>query len=213
MKVTLTFDNGPEPGVTDRVLEVLKSEGIAGTFFVLGSKLADPARRALTVRAHAEGHWIGNHTMTHGTPLGRLEEPGAARREILEAQALLGDLAHPDRLFRPFGGGGALGAHLLNAEALKVLKEERMTCVLWNAIPRDFADPDGWVERALEQCEAHPWALVVLHDLPNGAMGHLPRFIAALRERGAIFEQGFPMECLPIARGKVNADLRPYVTS
>ena len=62
MKVTLTFDNGPEPGVTDRVLEVLKSEGIAATFFVLGTKLADPARRALTVRAHAEGHWIGNHT-------------------------------------------------------------------------------------------------------------------------------------------------------
>jgi peptidoglycan/xylan/chitin deacetylase (PgdA/CDA1 family) len=213
VKLTLTFDNGPEPGVTEHVLEVLKSEGIRATFFVLGAKLADPARRALAERAHNEGHWIGNHTMTHGTPLGRLKEPGAARREILEAQKLLGNLAHPDRLFRPFGGGGALGPHLLNSEALEVLKEERMTCVLWNAIPRDFADPDGWVERALEQCETQPWTLVVLHDLPNGAMAHLPDFIAMLRDGGAMFEQGFPPECLPITRGVVNANLGAYVTS
>ena len=213
MKVTLTFDNGPEPSVTDRVLEVLKSEGIAATFFVLGTKLADPARRALTVRAHAEGHWIGNHTMTHGTPLGRLQEPGAARREILEAQALLGDLAHPDRLFRPFGGGGALGPHLLNVEALEVLKEERMTCVLWNAIPRDFADPDGWVERALEQCDAQLWTLLVLHDLPNGAMKHLERFIKTMRERGGDFRQDFPSECVPLRRGEAATSLAPYVTA
>lgn len=213
MKVTLTFDNGPEPGVTDRVLEVLKSEGIAATFFVLGTKLADPARRALTVRAHAEGHWIGNHTMTHGTPLGRLRERGAARREIQEAQKLLGNLAHPDRLFRPFGGGGALGPHLLNTEALDVLKEERMTCVLWNAIPRDFADPDGWVERALEQCDKQPWTLLVLHDLPNGAMKHLKRFVTEIRERGAVLMQDFPPECVPLRRGEAVTSLAPYVNA
>ena len=213
MKVTLTFDNGPEPAVTDRVLEVLKSEGIAATFFVLGTKLADPARRALTVRAHAEGHWIGNHTMTHGTPLGRLQEPGAARREILEAQKLLGELAHPDRLFRPFGGGGALGPHLLNSEALDVLKEERMTCVLWNAIPRDFADPDGWVERALGQCATQDWVLLVLHDLPNGAMKHLESFITQTRSRGAVFSQNFPPECVPIRRGELMASVAPYLSA
>ena len=203
MKVTLTFDNGPEPGVTDRVLEVLKSEGIAATFFVLGTKLADPARRALTVRAHAEGHWIGNHTMTHDVPLGNIREAGKARSEILETQKLIGGLSHPDRLFRPFGGGGALGPHLLNSEALEVLKEERMTCVLWNAVPRDFADPHGWVERALEQCATHPWTLLVLHDLPNGAMNYLQTFIQKARERGAEFAQDFPAECVTIRRGRV----------
>jgi peptidoglycan/xylan/chitin deacetylase (PgdA/CDA1 family) len=213
VKVTLTFDNGPEPGVTERVLEVLAEEAIRATFFVLGAKLADPARRALAVRAHAEGHWIGNHTMTHGTPLGRLQEAGAARREIIEAQKLLGDLAHPDRLFRPFGGGGALGPHLLNAEALEVLKEERMTCVLWNAIPRDFADPHGWVDRALAQCEAQPWTLVVLHDLPNGAMNHLTSFIAQIRERGAVFRQDFSPELVPIRCGQVIGNLASYVNA
>ena len=212
MKVTLTFDNGPEPGVTERVLEVLKSAGIAATFFVLGTKLADPARRALAERAHAEGHWIGNHTMTHGTPLGRLRERGAARREIQEAQKLLGNLAHPDRLFRPFGGGGALGPHLLNTEALDVLKEARMTCVLWNAIPRDFENPDGWTDLALEQCLSQPWTLLVLHDLPNGAMKRLESFIASLRAEGAVFHQSFPPECVPIKQGQVIGGLGSYVS-
>jgi peptidoglycan-N-acetylglucosamine deacetylase len=212
LKVTLTFDNGPEPGVTEHVLMVLEKQHILATFFVLGVKLAEPARRRLAERAHAAGHWIGNHTMTHGTPLGEIRTKGEARREILDTQKLLGDLAHPDRFFRPFGGGGALGPHLLNAEAAATLKEERMTCVLWNAIPRDFAEPDNWVGRALEQCRAQPWTLLVLHDLPNGAMKHLEVFLNGVRKEGGTFTQVFPPECAPIVRGQVIAPLESYVT-
>jgi peptidoglycan/xylan/chitin deacetylase (PgdA/CDA1 family) len=209
--ITLSFDNGPEPGVTEQVLEVLKREKILATFFVLGAKLADPARRRLAEHAHADGHWIGNHTMTHGVPLGRLQDKGVARNEILDAQDLIGDLAHPDRLFRPFGGGGALGSHLLNEEAVSTLREERMTCVLWNAIPRDWEDPDGWAEVALAQCLARPWTLLVLHDLPTGAMKRLPDFVAAVRNHGGSFRQDFPPECVPIRRGEVIGPLAPYV--
>jgi len=213
LKVTLTFDNGPQPGVTEHVLEVLEKQHILATFFVLGVNLADPARRRLAERAHAAGHWIGNHTMTHGTPLGSIRERGRARSEILDAQKLLGELAHPDRLFRPFGGGGALGPHLLNAEALATLKKERMTCVLWNAIPRDFAEPDHWVDRALEQCRAQAWTLLVLHDLPNGAMKHLASFLERIRDGGGRFTQEFPPECVPIRRGAAVAPLAPYVSA
>jgi peptidoglycan/xylan/chitin deacetylase (PgdA/CDA1 family) len=213
MDVTLTFDNGPEPGATEQVLAVLGKEQILATFFVLGAKLADPARRKLAARAHAEGHWIGNHTMTHGVPFGKLQTPGAATREIREAQNLIGELAHPDRLFRPFGGGGALGPHLLNQEAVEVLRLEKMTCVLWNAIPRDFAEPENWVERALAQCAAQPRTLLVLHDLPNGAMKQLARFISSIREQGGSFRQDFPPECVPIRRGEALVPLTPYVTA
>lgn len=212
LEVSLSFDNGPEPGVTQHVLAVLKKQKIRATFFVLGAKLADPARRRLAAQAHAEGHWIGNHTMTHGVPLGRIREKGRARAEIVETQSLIGELAHPDRLFRPFGGGGVLGPHLLNREALDVLKAEKMTCVLWNAIPRDFADPDGWVARALEQCSAQPWTLLALHDLPNGAMSHLESFLEALRARGAEFRQDFPPDCMLLRRGEASGDLSPYVS-
>jgi peptidoglycan-N-acetylglucosamine deacetylase len=212
VKVTLSFDNGPEPGVTEHVLQVLKKEKVLATFFVLGAKLAEPARRKLAALAHAEGHWIGNHTMTHGVPLGRLQDK-AARSEILDTEKLIGELAHPDRLFRPFGGEGTLGPHLLSSAAVDVLQKNRMTCVLWNAIPRDWDDPRGWVETALAQCRAQPWTLLVLHDLPTAAMNDLESFIARVRERGGRFTQDFPPDCVPIRRGEVTASLALYVTA
>src|ERR1700752_5263230 len=58
--LTLSFDNGPEPGVTPLVLDVLAERGIRTTFFVIGEKLSDGERRKLAARAHDEGHWIGN---------------------------------------------------------------------------------------------------------------------------------------------------------
>ncbi len=212
MQVTLSFDNGPEPAVTPRVLEVLSRFGILSTFFVLGDKLADPERRDLAKRAHAEGHWIGNHTRTHSLPLGLITDPAKVLDEIMDTEALLGELAHPDRLFRPFGGGGDLGPHLLNQAALEILQQQRMTCVLWNAIPRDWEDPRGWAELALSQCLSQPWTLLVLHDLPTGAMGRLKIFIERVLDHGGRFRQDFPPECVPIVRGELATDISSYVT-
>ena len=212
MQVTLSFDNGPEPAVTPRVLDVLGSAGIKATFFVLGSKLADKKRRALAKRAHAEGHWIGNHTWSHEQPLGKLTDASRAVSEIVETQALIDELSHPDKLFRPFGGGGTIGPHLLSAAALDVLKKEKMTCVLWNAIPRDWEDPRGWAETALAQCLRQEWTLLVLHDLPTGAMGRLKIFIDRVLDHGGVFRQDFPPDCVPLRRGEAVGDLRPYTT-
>ena len=105
--LTLSFDNGPEPQVTPFVLEILRKRGIKATFFVIGEKLADPERRRLAARAHDEGHWIGNHTYTHSLPLGLQHDPDTAEHEIARTQRLIGGLAHPQRWFRPFGGGGS----------------------------------------------------------------------------------------------------------
>jgi len=194
------------------VLDTLGSARVKATFFVLGSKLADNKRRALAKRAHAEGHWIGNHTWSHAEPLGRVRDASRAVSEIVETEALIDELAHPDRLFRPFGGGGELGPHLLNQAALDVLKREKMTCVLWNAVPRDWEDPRGWAEAALAQCLAQPWTLLVLHDLPTGAMGRLKSFIDHVRDHGGTFRQDFPPECVPLRRGEPVGDLSPYIT-
>jgi peptidoglycan/xylan/chitin deacetylase (PgdA/CDA1 family) len=211
--VTLTFDNGPEPAVTPRVLDILEKHGILTTFFVLGQKLAEPERRAIAKGAHASGHWIGNHTRSHRLPLGLIDDPQTVFDEIMDTEALLGELAHPDRLFRPFGGGGELGTHLLNAAAVRILSEQRMTCVLWNAVPRDWEDPRGWAELALTQCLSQPWTLLVLHDLPTGAMGRLNIFIERVLDHGGRFRQDFPPECVPLLRGETVAPLEPYVTA
>ena len=212
LDLTVTFDNGPEPSVTPQVLDVLADYGVATTFFVIGSKLMDPAARACAERAHAHGHWIGNHTWTHDRPLG--EQPGqaAAELEIGRAQAEIGALAHRARLFRPTGGGGHLDRRLLSPDAAALLKAGGYTCVLWNSIPRDWADPNGWVDTALAQIVRQPWTLMVLHDLPTGAMRHLDRFLAEAKRGGARLRQDFPPACLPITCGRVTGPLASFVT-
>jgi peptidoglycan-N-acetylglucosamine deacetylase len=213
MKITLSFDNGPEPEVTDHVLDVLSAERLRSTFFVIGEKLAEPERRARAERARTEGHWIGNHSLTHSKPFGRREDRDGAEDEIGRAQRLLGPLAHPDRLFRPFGGGGALDSGLLNRKVVDYLCAGGFTCVLWNCVPRDWEDPVGWVERALTQYHAMPWSVVVLHDLPTGAMLNLGRFIERLREAGAEIVQEFPPVCVPILRGRLMFPVDQYIAA
>lgn len=211
-EVCLTFDNGPEPEVTPGVLAVLARRRIRATFFLVGQKLRDPAARACAERAGAEGHAIGNHTLTHGAPLGTR---GAAEAvaEIAETDALLGTLQGPERLFRPNGGGGALGPHLLNRAAADHLVAHRHTVMLWNAVPGDFRDPDGWVATAHAMLRDAPETVVlVLHDLPNGAMRHLDRFLGEAEQAGARFGAAPPESCVPLRRGVAGAAFARYVT-
>jgi len=210
--VTLSFDNGPDATVTPQVLDVLRRRGIRTTFFVIGERLRDPSLRALAERAHAEGHWIGNHTLTHAGPLGERCDAGHAAVEIGQAQSLLGALSHPDRFFRPVGGGGRLGPHLLSTEARDHLLAGGHTMVLWSAVPGDWRDAEGWPAIALDQCLGQPEPLLVLHDIASGAMRHLDAFLGSLADAGARFRQDFPDGCVPIRRGKAAPELAQYVT-
>ena len=207
MKVTLTFDNGPWPGVTEHVLDTLAERGLRSTFFVVGKQLR--RARALAERAAAEGHWIGNHTMTHSVPLGDGADPVS---EIDATQELIGSLEHPARWFRPFGRGGVLDEHLLSETSVEHLGRGGYSCVLWNSVPRDWEDPDAWIDIALADVEANDWTVVVLHDLPTGAMDRLPRFLDRLDERGAEIVQEFPDAVVPIRDGRVVGDLAVLVS-
>jgi len=195
------------------VLEALARRDLRATFFVIGQKLAEPGRRALAERAHAEGHWIGNHSYTHSLPLGLRTEADVAEREVGRTQDLMGELVHPRKFFRPSGGGGNLDRRLLSRSVAEFLQRGRYTCVLWNSIPRDWDDPDGWVERALAQCRAQPWTLMVLHDLPSGAMRHLDRFLDAVGAAGGRIRQDFPPACVPIVEGVPVLPLHGYVAA
>src|SRR5262249_31718189 len=183
--VTLSFDNGPTREVTPRVLDVLRERGVRSTFFVVGQQLRAPGATAIARRAATEGHWIGNHTLTHSIPLAELRARAAVDREIAETQEMIGDLSHPDRLFRPFGRGGIIDARLLGAHALRRLEEGRFTCILWNSVPRDWEDPNGWVKTCLDDVATRAWSVVVLHDLPTGAMHRLPDLLDGLDAMGA----------------------------
>jgi peptidoglycan/xylan/chitin deacetylase (PgdA/CDA1 family) len=211
--VTLTFDNGPDPEVTPAVLDVLRRRDIRATFFAVGARLAAPGGRALAERARAEGHRIGNHSWTHAGPLGARTDAGHAEAEIGRTQALIGALADPDRLFRPVGGGGRIGPHLLSAEARDHLLAGGYTVVLWSAVPGDWRDPDGWPDRAVEQCLAQREPVLVLHDIAGGAMRHLDAALGRLADHGATFRQDIPGACVPMRRGAAGPGLDAIVAA
>ena len=197
MRVTLSFDNGPIPGSTDRILDVLKARGLRATFFALGKLAAEPEGYDVLIRAKAEGHWIGNHTMNHGTPLGESTDPRHVENEIEAAERVLGDLALPQRLFRP-NGGGRLGEHLLSPQARDWLAKRKYKVVTWNNVPGDWIEPRReWVGRALATAEQQDWSLLVLHD-PYLAdmMDTLAAFLDEVARRGGSFTQEFPPSCL-----------------
>jgi len=211
--VTLTFDNGPTAATTE-VLDILDAHGLKSTFFVIGKNAVLPGARARMERIVADGHRIGNHTWTHSTPLGqRQQEADLLEREIHATQRLFDDLAGEEKLFRPNGGGGVLDARLMDERVVGHLVDAAWTCVLWNNVPRDWVDLDGWVDTALAACQARPWSVVVLHDLPTaGAVRHLARFIQAVGRMGGRFRQDFAPECLPVVRGEIRGDIRRYAT-
>ena len=210
--IVISFDNGPDAATTPQVLDVLARRDIRGIFCVLGERLARPQLRRLAERAHAEGHWIANHTYTHSVPLGQLEDAERVRREIDLTQELVGELVHPEKLFRPFGGGGNLDERLLNDAAVEHLVAGGYTVLTWNAVPGDWKDPHGWVPRALEQVRAEEPALLVLHDLPTGAMEHLEEFLDLAIEDGGRFVQELPESCVPIHRGVLRGPLEGLVS-
>jgi peptidoglycan/xylan/chitin deacetylase (PgdA/CDA1 family) len=228
-RVTLSFDNGPDQTATPLVLDTLARYDLKSAFFVIGTRLADPKSAALAERASREGHWIGNHTFTHSVPLGKLS-PAAALAEIDHTEQALARLdlqPQPMRLFRPYAGAGLIGPHLFQPAVIDKLCEDRFTCVVWNSVPGDWLDPEGWVARALNQCRRMPststkstspasgsngdgdptwedsWSLVVLHDIASGAMAKLDEFIRRLHGEGYQIMQEFPPECCPIVNGRV----------
>jgi cellulose synthase/poly-beta-1,6-N-acetylglucosamine synthase-like glycosyltransferase/peptidoglycan/xylan/chitin deacetylase (PgdA/CDA1 family) len=62
-EVALSFDDGPDPDWTPKILDVLKQYGVKGTFFMIGEVAEDNVR--VMQRVYREGHEIGNHTFTH----------------------------------------------------------------------------------------------------------------------------------------------------
>jgi peptidoglycan/xylan/chitin deacetylase (PgdA/CDA1 family) len=211
-KVTLTFDNGPDEAVTPQVLTCLNRHKIKATFFVMGRKIVEPQNAAIAKHASETGHLIGNHTFSHSTPLGELDT-AAALREFDQAEQALAWLKQPVRLFRPYGRGGALGKHLLHPAVVEKLTKERFTCVLWQSVSGDWKNPDAWMTKALADCRATPWSMVVLHDIPSGAMLHLDEFLSQLEAEGVEFTQEFPPDCVPIAQGKLLQPIEPYCSS
>lgn len=149
--VALTFDDGPDPQWTPRLLAVLEAAGARGTFFMVGKAAA--AQPELVARVAAGGHAIGNHTWDHPslpTLKGRLR-----RAQIRWCAAALSP--HGCRLFRP-----PYGAQTPASQLDAVLLGHRV--VAWDSIAEDWLDdpPERLVERV--ERRLRPGSIALFHD-------------------------------------------------
>jgi peptidoglycan/xylan/chitin deacetylase (PgdA/CDA1 family) len=189
--------------VTDQVLDILAERSLRAIFFVVANRVAgDPTARALLTRMVGDCHRVGNHSLTHGRPLGELREQETIA-EIATAHDILREFTGENFLFRPWGTEGQLDRRCLNRSAVNYLLSGKHTCVLWNSVPRDWADPGGWVARALTDIRARKHTVVVIHDVPSGAMNELPRFLDELDREGVAVTGELPAECVPIIGGRI----------
>jgi chitin deacetylase len=174
--VALTFDDGPWPRETDRVLAVLKEHKVKATFFMIGRHLETYPQIARRVRD--AGHEIGSHSWNHSI------RPRGARSEITRTDAILKRLLKQETpLFRPPFGALHNGM-AKNAKALG------KTVVLWSADSNDWdhASADSIYNKVMLQ--TRPGGIILLHDGGGdrtATVQALPRIIKSLRSKGYRF--------------------------
>ena len=205
-KVTLTFDNGPTVTTTPQVLNELRQRHLNAYFCLVASQLLKGQEQVdIANQTQAEGHVLVNHSLTHGVALG--DDPSAqhAQNEIAQSHdVFLQKMPNWNpRFFRPFGRGGELGQHLLSQSSISHIQCLGYSVLLWNSVPRDWENNDGWVETAMDQCKEQNHTVVVLHDLNTGAMDHLGRFLDELLVHHEV-TMDVPVDCLPIEHGQIN---------
>jgi peptidoglycan/xylan/chitin deacetylase (PgdA/CDA1 family) len=179
-EVVLTFDDGPLPPYTGRILDILASECIHATYFIVGSMAkAYPAELR---RVYEAGHTIGTHSMTHPLKF-RALGPEQARAQIEDGinatAAVLGDASRLAPFFRfpGFGHTAELDDYLASRGLMA-----------WGA----DAPADDWkkisaeeiVRRAMRRLQARGKGILLLHDIHQRTVEALPMLIKELKENG-----------------------------
>jgi peptidoglycan/xylan/chitin deacetylase (PgdA/CDA1 family) len=179
-RVALTFDDGPDPEWTPRLLDALGAAGVRGTFFLIGERAARAP--GLVRRMVREGHEVGNHSWSHRSLW--LCGSRATAEQIRRAHDRLADLtgAAP-RHFRPPWG-------MVNAAMFPVLRRLGERCVFWSIQPEGQRPAPAARQVAYVLGRAHAGAIVDLHDAegtraaPARLMEALPALLEGLRGRG-----------------------------
>lgn len=153
-KISLTFDDGPVPGITDWVLAELEKRGLKATFFMVGDNVRKHPGLAQSVLA--AGHQLGNHTYHHLS--GWKTSTQTYLDDVASCDAILADIVgETPRFFRPPYGWMSPG----QAKGLVPSKK----IVMWNLLSYDF-DPDLSSESLIRECTSRtaPGTIVVFHD-------------------------------------------------
>lgn len=175
--IALTFDDGPHPVMTERLLNVLKDKDVPGTFFVVG-KMA--VRYPLLVKEIArDGNELANHTFSHRN-ISTLSNK-ALLSELAQTRRVIRELTGQDSvLYRPPGGG-------YSKRSLKTASKAGYHMVLWTVLSKDVggASSDAMRQRILHA--AADGGIVLMHSGMPNTVDMLPDVIDELRARGYHF--------------------------
>ena len=153
-RIALTFDDGPHPSQTHRILEILDQYQVKATFFMIGVNVQNYPDAAKEVISR--GHEVGNHTFSHKR-MTTLDEASLAK-ELSACEDVLEELCeyHP-HLFRPPEG-------VLNAYVKHCSERGDYTLILWSVDTRDWEvkNADVIAERVLSAVQ--PGDIVLMHD-------------------------------------------------
>jgi glycosyltransferase involved in cell wall biosynthesis/peptidoglycan/xylan/chitin deacetylase (PgdA/CDA1 family) len=176
--IGLSFDDGPHPEHTPRVLDALGEHGVRATFFVVGRRAMEHPH--LIRRMVAEGHTVGHHSFHHApvalTPVSQLLEEVRQTQDTLKQSAGV-----TSQLFRPPFGKVTVGKMLR-------LWRAGQTVVLWSFDPRDYACASS--EQLVHRMRARPPRdsdIVLLHDSQPHTAPALGPLIRAARNGGLDF--------------------------
>lgn len=179
-EVALSFDDGPDPALTPRVLDLLERRGLRAVFFLVGAKAErhpDLVREIL-----AKGHDVGNHSWSH-LPFLMLTSLKVLRREVERTQAFLETLGVRPRAFRPPVG-------ITNSRLWPVLLDNGMFCLNFSCRAADLGNRrvEGLAGRILGK--VRPGDLILLHDVapartsPQAFLAELERLLDGLEAKG-----------------------------
>lgn len=161
--VALTFDDGPDPVNTPRLLDLLREQNVKATFCVVGSRAR--AHPDLIRRIATDGHTLCNHSWEHSFSLGL--KPLTEIRADLEATNLAIRTAVPDARIGHFRAPGGF----FTARLVAVAAEFGMKSQYWEVDPRDWERLPGLTDEAhadkiirIVQAETRPGSMVLSHD-------------------------------------------------
>lgn len=176
--VALTFDDGPHPKLTPRLLEILEAEDVPATFFMLGTMIEKYPETARAVAM--KGHEIANHAFTHDR-LTRLDT-ATVRDEVVRTQTLLEKVTGTEpRLFRaPYGA--------VDSRVRKELLDQDLELVGWAVDPRDWErgkTSETITSFILEHADGGD--IILLHDIHTRSVNAVVDVIRGLKARGLEF--------------------------
>lgn len=176
--VAMTFDDGPHPRNTPRLLDMLRDRNIKATFYVIGRNV--DLYPALTRRIVAEGHEIGNHTYTHGN-LTKMSDAKVREEMIKGRNSIAKAVGVQPRTMRPPYGA------LFQRQRAMIHAEFGYPTILWSVDPRDWQRPGPSVVTSRILSGTTPGAIILAHDLHAPTVDAMPATLDGLLRKGYKF--------------------------